>query len=902
MSSLKKGLNVKIILVLFLFTVSVASLASCELLSSLICDHSDTDSDGICDSCGAAVGDPSQSDGKDDGKADGKDDGKDDTPSGENNNTGTGNMDNICAHVDENYDGKCDSCRAQVEIKGDGTLTLFKGGVPTFQVVLASDLGANRIAAQTIVGKMNKLLGKTKVSSVNENGGAEKPCEILIGNVKTRGAEYKKNGYSLGYEGYAIEIVGTKLLVYAGSDDAMAKALSALESEVLELGKREELTDLKVSKNIQRPQTVFDIDEMKICASSIENYVIGADLASNYTYLAATALQGAIYKSTGKRPEIKSLSDVKYTSRAIVIEAVESCGEDGFSVSVKSSGRMQIATEFPNKLEEAIAAFARDVLCKQENKTVNIDTDTAYSYNVRDIFYSDFGAVGDGVTDDSEAIRSAHTYANLHGHDVLGEAGKTYRICDLTSSITVRTNTDWCGATILIDDTQILWSNKSARSMWVFKVVSDTLPNGSYVSVPQGMTLGRGQTNIGMTFDEPCMLKIENSNKKIFIRYGKNANDGDNLQDYILVDKRGNVDPSTPILYNYDTVTAITRYSVTDTPITVGGGTVKTLAPDPKAQDPSYENNYCYFNRGIYVSRSNATLKGITYVVEGEDMTAEIDRNGDGVIDIYGADKSYGVPYHGSLNFNNCYNATLADSVLESHQAYSFWQASGSGQTRNEMGSYALTANSCIGFTIRGVSQYENSDTGETITNRVMYHGIISTNFCRNITVTDSYLDRFDAHKGLWNATLKDSTFGFGILVIGGGELYLENVSRPSGSDFIQLRTDYNSIFDGNVVIKSCTAGSTVKNLIGGTWNSHDAGLPNYMVRYLSVDGLVVESGQLALFRINGAYRGVDEDPVNPLYLPASVSVKNLFKADGTTALTPKVSKNNDAFADIVIE
>ena len=46
------------------------------------------------------------------------------------------------------------------------------------------------------------------------------------------------------------------------------------------------------------------------------------------------------------------------------------------------------------------------------------------------VTYSDFGAVGDGVHDDFEAIWRAHEYANENGLPVVVNDGKTYYIHD----------------------------------------------------------------------------------------------------------------------------------------------------------------------------------------------------------------------------------------------------------------------------------------------------------------------------------------------------------------------------------------------------------------------------------------------------------------------------------------
>ena len=56
------------------------------------------------------------------------------------------------------------------------------------------------------------------------------------------------------------------------------------------------------------------------------------------------------------------------------------------------------------------------------------------------VCYEDFGAVGDGVTDDSAAIRAAHEYANENGLDVVCEGAKTYYIGIMTKTIPIKSH------------------------------------------------------------------------------------------------------------------------------------------------------------------------------------------------------------------------------------------------------------------------------------------------------------------------------------------------------------------------------------------------------------------------------------------------------------------------------
>ena len=97
--------------------------------------------------------------------------------------------------------------------------------------------------------------------------------------------------------------------------------------------------------------------------------------------------------------------------------------------------------------------------------------------------------------------------------------------------------------------------------------------------------------------------------------------------------------------------------------------------------------------------------------------------------------------------------------------------------------------------------------------------------------------------------TIRNSTLGHQCLnAIGFGTLYIEN-STLCGSTFINLRSDYGSTWEGDVIIKNCTwrpkNGKKISgyvNLIGGSYSGfHDFGYECYMPRTVTIDGLKIE-------------------------------------------------------------
>ena len=169
------------------------------------------------------------------------------------------------------------------------------------------------------------------------------------------------------------------------------------------------------------------------------------------------------------------------------------------------------------------------------------------------------------------------------------------------------------------------------------------------------------------------------------------------------------------------------------------------------------------------------------------------------------------------------------------------------------------------------------------------------------MVLEDCYLDRFDSHQGMYNATLKDSTFGFGILVIGGGKLHIENVKRISGSSFVHLRMDYNSYFSGDVEIVNCEMYSSVGCIIEGKWTKLYNGLPNYMTNSLVIDGLITERSGICLYDIQNATVDSLTDSVNPIILPTFIKVDGVVKPNGSEVKV-NIASSSSVFAGVNVD
>lgn len=103
-------------------------------------------------------------------------------------------------------------------------------------------------------------------------------------------------------------------------------------------------------------------------------------------------------------------------------------------------------------LSGAVNELKNGVDTNTGNITTNSENIVAINNKISNMNYvnvKDFGAVGDGTTDDGDAIREAIAYCNEHGKTLVFNKG-TY-LYDYTSSTRVTCNIDFNGSTIILD-------------------------------------------------------------------------------------------------------------------------------------------------------------------------------------------------------------------------------------------------------------------------------------------------------------------------------------------------------------------------------------------------------------------------------------------------------------------
>lgn len=478
--------------------------------------------------------------------------------------------------------------------------------------------------------------------------------------------------------------------------------------------------------------------------------------------------------------------------------------------------------------------------------------------------YSQFGATGDGETDDLDAIVKAHQFANEHDLPVKADDGATYYIIGRNRTAIIQTDTDFGKAAFLIDDTDV-----ERRGAHVF-VVRSKLPAFQLEGVS---SLRRNQKTIDVSLPGPCLVTVRNSKVRRYIRFGANRNEGASQTDVFLVDENGNVDMGAAIIWDFDQITEMTAHPIDQKTLTLSGGRFTTIANGA-------ESRYTYYNRGIAIQRSNVLVDGLEHRIVGEG--------------------EQGAPYNGFLNISDCAYVTVRDTILTGRKTY---QTIGSAGTTVSMGSYGVSLNRALNVSFVNCSQ--TNDINDT-----KYWGIMGSNYCKNLVLDNCTFSRFDAHMGVVNVTIRNSTLGHqGINAIGRGTFTVENTTIY-GRSLINLRSDYGSTWKGELIFRDCVfipAGGRPHSalLIGGSNSGqHDFGYTCYMPHRITIDTLHIDDSRHpgnyqgpALFaNFNRNFTDASYEEAFPYVRTEEVILRNVTTASGKPL---RLSDNPFMFKDV---
>jgi hypothetical protein len=484
------------------------------------------------------------------------------------------------------------------------------------------------------------------------------------------------------------------------------------------------------------------------------------------------------------------------------------------------------------------------------------------------IRYRDLGAKGDSETDDIDAIAATHAVANRLDLPVKADADATYHIGGGGRTAVIQTDVDFGKASFVIDDTDV--RNRNAH---VFLITSRHKP----IAVEGVASLNRNQQKLDIALPGPCLVMVRDENTKRHIRLGANQNDGAAQVDVFLADEHGNVDPSTPIIWDFNQITTITAMPVDPGVLSVTGGRFTTIANRA-------ESKYTYYKRGIGIRRSNVVIDGIGHFVTGEGHQ--------------------GAPYGGFIDVGECANVTVRNAVLTARRTYI---TVGSAGVEVPMGSYDINVNRAVNVSFVNVRQSND------INDRA-YWGIMGSNYSKNLLYDRCVLSRFDAHMGVTNATIRDSTLGhMGVQTIGTGTFVIER-STIHGTHLIALRSDYGSSWQGEFVIRDSVfipqGGNEVGavHLIGGrNTGRHDFGYVCHMPERILMENLRIDDA-----RHHAHYRGpavfanfnphmVDESYKEefPYTVTREVILRNVTTASGKPL---KTSDNPFMFRNVRID
>jgi hypothetical protein len=337
-------------------------------------------------------------------------------------------------------------------------------------------------------------------------------------------------------------------------------------------------------------------------------------------------------------------------------------------------------------------------------------------------------------------------------------------------------------------------------------------------SVLDSLEIKPGVEKIGLGLGYPALIIPYYKGHRVYRRKGYGAYMGSIMHEVVLIDANGNVSPETPVMFDYADVDYIDVIRADLDELKITGGNVTTVACNVDAMyiDKSgKEKDLGYYYRGMHVRRPNTLVEGVKHYVTGEFTPTEFANGKEGPCynGFFTAEESNHVTfkncvitgrrYYGQGTYD--FSAKLVNKiVLDGCTQSNFWITVDS--ENNVHAAKETTPGALPGMTSITVV---NND-GEEVSMK-LHWGCGGTNFCKNMEYINSYVSRFDAHAGLYNGKIINSTVNY-MALTGTGKMEVKNVrwfsenTMHTSNSIFHLRSDYGSTWTGEIEVDGLEA------------------------------------------------------------------------------------------------
>lgn len=450
-----------------------------------------------------------------------------------------------------------------------------------------------------------------------------------------------------------------------------------------------------------------------------------------------------------------------------------------------------------------------------------------------------FGTVGDGKTDDTAALITAHDFANANGYDVIYGKNKTYYLSN-NQEITVKTNVDFNDSTILIDDT-------TGSSVHAYHAVNDT--NTIMLDAQAVGAINAGQTNSALSGYGNALTYIEDNSDVVYKRSGANANDGQAKGEAFIINNDGAI--LSPMMFDYKRVTRCEIRPFNPAQVTFKNGHFVS-----KGFITGTDLNKSYA-RDFYVERNQSKLINCSHNLE-DDQTGKL--------------ASQGFFFHRRVAEQAMQDITVQPRIPS---------VVSDNVTR---GTYEIGNYDVVNIQYSNVNGFSLSDN---------VWGCFGGFRMKNAIFDNVKLNRIDSHLPSQNIYIRHSEIGDkGIRLTGFGDLEISNTTVHSGT-VLSLREDYGATWNGDIQIKNVILDTRAYlnqaakfNVINcGTALDHDYGyqltVGNHLIDIQNVTVLEQADREDKFVILNFDLSNVSGAALQNYYLADNINIKNVRRQHG---------------------